>query len=478
MTLRARHLELLFPFGMVTVDLLTILLSLQLSLHIEMGFDPLFVRAADPCGSACPFPHVYLFIPVWFFIFWWLGFYAPDPFPHGRPFLLHVKGVTLSVLTLIAGAYVFGLEISRSTVLVYWLISVCAFTIVNAPAIELLRHVEKGGYSGGGTAIIGTDCVIRAIGDTVLEESSAEGRLCGYIAGSTDQQNDSERTFGTLDNLESLIGINGIRRLLVYRSAISHQELTFISSVCERHDIDFYLIPDLLDSLPVSSSFSRIGRIPMLRMRRIRPDCREQRLKRLFDITAVLIGGVLLAPVMAVTALLIRLDSPGPVIYRQKRTGMNGEEFDFYKFRSMVADADRLRELVGARNQVDQRLYKVKEDPRITRVGRIIRKLSIDELPQLWNVLKGDMTLVGPRPLPVSDMEIAKLDPENKYWYNQRIHVRPGITGMWQIRGRSELSFQEMVRYDVYYILNWSLPLDLEILLQTIPAVLFGRGAY
>lgn len=196
------------------------------------------------------------------------------------------------------------------------------------------------------------------------------------------------------------------------------------------------------------------------------------RLKRVLDVTVAVIAIILTSPIMLITALLIKLESPGPVIFKQVRVGKDGEHFYCYKFRSMYVDAEqRLREL-QAKNEADGPVFKMKRDPRVTRVGRVIRKLSIDELPQLFNVLKGEMSLVGPRPALPS--EVAK------YTYEQigRLHAIPGITGLQQVSGRSDLDFKRWVELDLQYIAEQSIWKDIEILLRTIPAVLLGRGAY
>ncbi len=195
-------------------------------------------------------------------------------------------------------------------------------------------------------------------------------------------------------------------------------------------------------------------------------------LKRLLDIVLGSLALVVLSPVMVLAAIAIRLDSPGPVIYRQQRVGKWGRLFDCYKFRSMYANADRDQAALAARNEADEIVFKMKGDPRITRVGRVIRKLSVDELPQLLNVIKGDMSLVGPRP-PVP-LEVAQYS----YDHLQRLDAIPGITGLQQVSGRSDLTFRRWIELDLQYINEQSLLSDIWILLRTIPAVLSGRGAY
>jgi exopolysaccharide biosynthesis polyprenyl glycosylphosphotransferase len=194
--------------------------------------------------------------------------------------------------------------------------------------------------------------------------------------------------------------------------------------------------------------------------------------KRVFDIVAALLGLVVGAPVLALIALAIQLDSSGPAIFRQERVGQNGRHFTIYKFRSMRTGADAEKEHLQALNEADGPLFKIRDDPRLTRIGKFLRRTSLDELPQLFNVIRGDMSLVGPRP-PTPD-EVALYHP----WHKKRLNVPPGITGLWQVSGRSELTFDEMVLLDLYYIEHWSPWLDFMILLRTIPKVLVSEGAY
>jgi exopolysaccharide biosynthesis polyprenyl glycosylphosphotransferase len=195
-------------------------------------------------------------------------------------------------------------------------------------------------------------------------------------------------------------------------------------------------------------------------------------LKRALDVTVASAAIVATSPLMAGTALAIRLDSPGPILFKQVRVGKDGEHFHCFKFRSMYIDAERRKAELMANNEADGPVFKMKNDPRITRVGRVIRKLSIDELPQLFNVIKGDMSLVGPRPAIPS--EVAR------YTYEQlgRLHAIPGITGLQQVSGRSNLDFKRWVELDLQYISEQSVWKDIEILAKTIPAVLFSKGAY
>ena len=194
--------------------------------------------------------------------------------------------------------------------------------------------------------------------------------------------------------------------------------------------------------------------------------------KRVLDVLVALLATPFALPVVAIAALLIKLDSPGPVFHRAVRVGRGGRKFAFLKLRSMQEDAEELRGLLQHLNQAQGPAFKLHNDPRVTRVGKLLRKTSLDELPQLWHVLAGDMSLVGPRP-PFPE-EVEKYEP----WMLKRLSVRPGLTCLWQIRGRSDLSFDEWMRLDIEYVDSCSFPLDLKILILTVPAVLSARGAY
>jgi len=194
--------------------------------------------------------------------------------------------------------------------------------------------------------------------------------------------------------------------------------------------------------------------------------------KRGVDILLSLFVLGLVSPLMILIAVAIKLDSEGPILYRQQRVGKGGRLFQLHKFRSMAADADDRRGELCDLNEADGPVFKIRGDPRCTPVGRLLRRFSLDELPQFFDVLKGDMSVIGPRPALPEEVE------QYKPWHRRRLEVAPGITGLWQVSGRSDLPFDEMVLLDIYYAEQWSLDLDFKILMRTIPAVVFGDGAY
>jgi exopolysaccharide biosynthesis polyprenyl glycosylphosphotransferase len=229
-----------------------------------------------------------------------------------------------------------------------------------------------------------------------------------------------------------------------------------------------------MSNLHVARSYvDELQGVPVVTIQSGPPDSWQLAAKRLIDI--VVSTGLLLAltPLLATVILLIRLDSPGPIFFAQERVGFNKRRFRILKFRTMVHGSDQQQQMLEELNEAEGPVFKIKNDPRVTRVGRFLRRFSIDELPQLFNVLKGDMSLVGPRPLPIRD--VKRIDVQ---WHKRRFSIKPGITCLWQVNGRSNIGFDEWVRLDLDYIDRWSLGLDMKILMKTIPVVFRGSGAY
>jgi exopolysaccharide biosynthesis polyprenyl glycosylphosphotransferase len=229
-----------------------------------------------------------------------------------------------------------------------------------------------------------------------------------------------------------------------------------------------------MSNLHVARSYvDELQGVPVVTIQSGPPDSWQLAAKRLIDIvvsTGLLLG---LTPLLATVILLIRLDSPGPIFFAQERVGFNKRRFRILKFRTMVDGSDQQQQMLEELNEADGPVFKIKNDPRVTRVGRFLRRFSIDELPQLFNVLKGDMSLVGPRPLPIRD--VKRIDVQ---WHKRRFSIKPGITCLWQVNGRSNIGFDDWVRLDLDYIDRWSLGLDMKILMKTIPVVFRGSGAY
>jgi len=242
--------------------------------------------------------------------------------------------------------------------------------------------------------------------------------------------------------------------------------------VCERLGVKATYHADIFDSRIARACFGGPAAPAAVVQMRVAPEDWRLAVKRMLDVVGAAAALVALSPIMAAAAVAIKATSRGPVIYRQERYGLNRRRFWMLKFRTMVQEADRLQAALEEQNEVDGPVFKIANDPRITRVGRFLRKTSIDELPQLVNVLKGEMSLVGPRPLPLRDVSKFTRTADLR-----RFSVRPGITGAWQISGRSQTGFDRWIQLDLDYIDRWSLLLDFALLLRTIPAVLRGTGA-
>ena len=317
------------------------------------------------------------------------------------------------------------------------------------------------------------------VGRTVIANLVAQPRLGYRVVGYVDDNPDKGNVdmgpikgLGSIDRLPALISELDVDEVIITLPWMSHRKISSILAQCEREDVRARIVPDLFQMRLSRVDIEDLNGIPLLGMRDQTISGWNLVVKRSIDLVASLLGLVVLAPVLLVMAIAIMLDSPGPVLFRQARIGKNGREFSIYKFRSMEKDAEeRLPELQNL-NEAEGPLFKIREDPRRTRVGRWLRKTSLDELPQLYNVLSGEMSLVGPRPhLPE---EILRYQP----WHRKRLEVVPGLTGLPQVSGRSNLSFDETAFLDLYYIQNWSLSLDIMILLRTVPHVLFGDGAF
>jgi exopolysaccharide biosynthesis polyprenyl glycosylphosphotransferase len=283
----------------------------------------------------------------------------------------------------------------------------------------------------------------------------------------------------SLNHLEHVITESHIDRVFIPSTNVVLNGYSEVLETCRKKDVKLKVLSEDSDRLLRLARVYDIAGITLVSSQRIRIDALKHFIKRIFDILVASSALLFISPILIVTTLAIYMESGRPIFFKQRRSAIKGSKiFNFYKFRSMVKNADELKDTLVGLNECDGALFKIKNDPRMTKVGKFIRKLSIDELPQLLNVLKGDMSIVGPRPLPVGDFD--KVRETAEYWKSikDRAKVKPGITGLWQISGRSALGFREMISLDLYYVENQSLLFDLEILFATVPVVLFGKGAY
>jgi exopolysaccharide biosynthesis polyprenyl glycosylphosphotransferase len=345
--------------------------------------------------------------------------------------------------------------------------SLLAFLCAGAFRLLYEQGIEKIYRRGLGqtpVVVVGRD-EDRARVRRMMERSPGAYSLAGEVSfgnGSVDLAALRE----TLDRT----GARGV--ILVGAELLADEEFLELLRSVRLRGVPLRVVPGALTLMRSRPVVSRSVGLPLLEVRYPQLDNTQRVLKRVLDVTVSVGGLVLLSPLFLAVSVAIRLDSPGPILFRQKRVGADGKVFICYMFRSMYEDAERRQAELEALNDAGGPVFKMKDDPRVTPVGRLLRRWSVDELPQLVNVLKGEMSLVGPRPLPVRDFQ------RMEETYKRRLEAVPGMTGYWQISGRSNLSFEEMMRLDLYYIENWSLSFDVKIILRTLGAVLRREGAY
>jgi exopolysaccharide biosynthesis polyprenyl glycosylphosphotransferase len=335
----------------------------------------------------------------------------------------------------------------------------------------LARYMRRKGLNYRNLLIVGTGQRALRIVKKIKENAHWGLGVVGFIDKDPSLVGKDKvgiEVLGTLKNIDQILRERIIDEVIfsVPRKWLDEIEEPILA--CEELGIQARLAADLYN--PV------IGRISLGELEGIPLSTTPQHMGKLFvkrflDSAISSVTMIILSPVLLATAIAIKIDSTGPILFKQKRVGLNGRTFTFYKFRSMVKDAEKMQESIEGLNEMSGPVFKVKDDPRLTRVGRFIRKFSIDELPQLFNVLKGDMSLVGIRPPVPEEVE------EYEAWQRRRLSMRPGITCIWQVSGRNKVDFDQWMKMDLSYIDNWSLTMDFKLLLKTLPAVLFTRGA-
>lgn len=285
--------------------------------------------------------------------------------------------------------------------------------------------------------------------------------------------NEKVKILGRLSDLRKIVDQLGISRVIIAFSKTPHPRILNMIHQCQEMKVDVSIVPRFFEALSSRVEIEDVEGLTMVSMPRYaRHGFIMRSAKRLLDLVCAVMIIILLSPLLILLAILIKLDSPGPVMFKQERMGKDRRHFKMYKFRSMHMDADKQKEELGGHSEVTGPIFKMKSDPRVTRIGRLMRRISVDELPQLFNVIKGEMSLVGPRPLPIKEAEACTGTAEMRHT------VQPGITGLWQVLGRSDIPFEEMVQLDYLYVTNWTIKWDFKILLRTVFAIARKRGAY
>jgi exopolysaccharide biosynthesis polyprenyl glycosylphosphotransferase len=383
-----------------------------------------------------------------------------------------ILAVSLGIAGLMTLSFWFQADLSRSWVGMSWL-----FSIVLALAARRIWHVRIGRARAKGkllfrTLIVGTNHEGHHLADVMRSPWFGFAPIGMVSTGAGSDPDPSLPVLGGVTDLRELIRASGAECVFVASSAIAPEDMTPIAKAVRLEGVEVRVTATLPEVLASRLSVQPLAGVTALSLRPVRLSGGQVVLKLTFDI---LVSGFLLlvlSPLLGTIAMIVKLSSPGPVLFRQRRVGHRGRPFTMLKFRTMRAGADVEVDQLRDQRGVDGVMFKLRDDPRITGIGRWLRRFSLDELPQLLNVMRGEMSLVGPRP-PLPE-EVTRYED----WHFDRLEVPPGITGLWQISGRSDLSFDDCVRLDLFYIENWSLAYDLYILAKTMPVLLSQRGAY
>jgi exopolysaccharide biosynthesis polyprenyl glycosylphosphotransferase len=320
------------------------------------------------------------------------------------------------------------------------------------------------------TLIIGAGPVGRLVAERIGRHPEYGLELVGFV--DDEVVDGGEPLAGSVKELPRLVEELDVDWVIVAFSRVPYEEMHELVRSVRRPEVHLSIVPRYFELFASNATIEDIQGMPIVSLPPMKLSRVVYAVKRATDIAVAGLGLLCLAPLFALVALAIRLDSRGPVFFRQARRGRGGSTFRIVKFRTMTADAEEQRFELGELNEVTGPLFKIRSDPRVTRVGGFLRRTSLDELPQLWNVLRGDMSLVGPRPFVIHEAD------QIVGWAGRRLDITPGITGPWQVMGRNDLTFDEMTTLDYVYVTNWSLWWDIKILIKTIPAVLARKGAY
>ena len=386
------------------------------------------------------------------------------------------SATTIGVVVLIILNLAFGqLSFSR-LIFLYTAVLVTLLLGISRAVIYALRgYLRNRGFGLERVVLVGVGDVGLMVMRTIAARPSLGYELVGFLDDNpAKNQTDIGRfqALGPLNNFRDILQNHGIDTAIICLPWKSHRTVAHMLYVCEQSGIKAQIVPNFFQLTKNQMQVERLDSIPLITTRSVSIAGWNLFIKRALDVTvatAILIVGL---PFAALISLAVYCSSPGPIVYSQTRIGRNGQPFKIYKFRSMIADAEAQLDKMADLNEASGPLFKMRDDPRRTPLGRILRRFSMDELPNLINVLRGEMSLVGPRP------NVPEEVAQYKDWHRKRLSVSPGMTGMWQVSGRSDLTFDEMVLLDIYYAENWSLTLDLGIMMRTIPKVLGGEGAY
>jgi exopolysaccharide biosynthesis polyprenyl glycosylphosphotransferase len=448
-------------FGVAATDVLSLLAAIGLARLVVFGEHPLSV-ASGLLIALTPVVALPIFAAF--------RLYSLPRLSPAEEFRRIPGAVSLSIAAFVVISYWSQTLPSRYWLAMTWVLGVVLVLASRRAWHWFMGRRRREGRLSFRTLVVGTNEEARRIARSMTGVNGYTA--AGFVCPTGDYVRLEGLPVYELEDLSQAIREVGAECVYVASTALGPQKMAGVTKALRDSEVEVRVSANISDILSTRLTLQQVGGLMALSLRPVRLSGAQAVAKRTLDLAAGVLAMVLLAPLWIVLYAAIKLDSRGPVFYRQERIGRHQRPFHMLKFRTMVVGADAMLDDLREQNEATGPLFKLRRDPRVTRVGRFLRRWSLDELPQLWNVLTGDMSLVGPRPaLPE---EVAAYED----WHLDRLEVPPGITGLWQVKGRSDLPFDDYVRLDLFYIENWSVGYDFYILAKTLPAVFAGRGAF
>jgi exopolysaccharide biosynthesis polyprenyl glycosylphosphotransferase len=422
---------------------------------------------------------VLVLMPLWMVIFPLLSLYNRDNLLGGTVEYAQVfKAATVSLfVVIVAGFLEPAFIIARGWLLLAWFLSFLFTAFGRFCLRRVVYYLRKKGFFLSKAIIVGANAEGVQLAQQLLGWKTSGLNLIGFVDKKFSvgkQVYGNLEVLGNLDDLDKVIKSHSVDELILASSAISSRDklLDVFKQYGVDGDVNVRMSSGLYEIVTTGLTVKEFAYVPLVGVNKVRLTGVDRVIKLILDYGLAVPGTILISPLLVFLAILVKLDSPGPVFHRRRVMGVNGKQFDALKFRTMYINGD---EIINQRQELKRELeknHKLRNDPRITKLGAFLRKYSLDELPQLINVLRNEMALVGPRM--ISPEEVRDYDR----WGINLLTVKPGITGLWQVSGRSDITYEERVQLDMYYIRNWSIWLDIQLLVRTVPVVIYGRGAY
>ena len=473
-----KHEGVIFIFALITNDLILSALAFQVGYWIRFNLDiPIFQLWVEP--SSIQYSLILaVMVPIWLVVFTFMGLYDKRNLLTGTQEYSHVfNAVTLGVFFFIALGFFSGTNIfARGWLVLTWLL---AILLVGSGRFLLRRafvKLREYGFYISQAIIIGANQEGFLLAEQLANTKYSGLHIAGFVDQPVDKTSDIYKHIplvGKLDEMDEIIKRYNVTEVILTSSALTREQILHLyNKYGLSKSIHLRMSSGLYEIITTGLRVHEFACVPLVEVNKVRLTGIDQAAKSILDYTLTLLGLILVFPIILIISIAIKIDSKGPIFYRRRVIGENNCQFDAFKFRTMYVNGDEILESLPELKAELAKNHKLKNDPRITRVGKWLRKTSLDEIPQIFNVLLNQMSLVGPRM--ISPQEIMKF----KQWGMNLLTVKPGMTGLWQVSGRSDVSYEERVRMDMYYIRNWTIWLDLQLLFRTLPAVLSRRGAY